>query len=48
MSCEEGYTFKESVSNKTKLRGETGEKSQRPTGKTESLKTDRGTFKNKC
>ena len=30
------------------LRGETSEATQRPTSKTESMKTDRGTFKNKC
>lgn len=31
-----------------KLRGETGESTQRPTAKTESVKSDRGTFKSKC
>ena len=32
---------------KKPLRGETNEKSQRPTQKTESVKTDRGSFKMK-
>lgn len=31
-----------------KLRGETNEQTQRPVAKTESVKSDRGTFKSKC
>ena len=43
-----GLTETSKIDNKAKLRGETGEKSQRPTAKTESISSDRGTFKNKC
>ena len=32
----------------TKLRDETSLATQRPVAKTESVKSDRGTFKNKC
>lgn len=31
-----------------KLRGETNEQTQRPVDKTESVKSDRGTFPSKC
>ena len=30
------------------LRGETNEESQRPTAKSETVKSDRGSFKSKC
>lgn len=44
----DGLSERESINEKAKLRGETGESTQRPTGKTESVSSDRGTFKNKC
>lgn len=31
-----------------KLRGETNEQTQRPTAKTETVSSDRGSFKSKC
>ena len=43
-----GLSERESFDNQMKLRGETNEATQRPTSETESLSTDRGTFKCKC
>ena len=43
-----GLTEKSSIDKKMKLRGETNEKSQRPVAKDKSIKSDRGTFKDKC
>lgn len=49
-AAEDGLNMRESISHKDKLRGDTGEKTQRPTAKTETLKDDqgRGSFKSKC
>lgn len=43
----DGLAERESFS-KDNLRGETSEATQRPTGKTETVKSDRGTFKSRC
>jgi len=43
-----GLSERSSFSNDMKLRGETSEATQRPTAKTESVKSDRGSFKCKC
>lgn len=47
---EEGLSYKESQSNKEKLRQETNEKTQRPKSQTKTVKGDggRGSFKSKC
>lgn len=44
---EKGLTEQQKFDAKKPLRGETGESTQRPTGETKSVKTDRGTFKDK-
>lgn len=43
-----GLNERSGFDHKTKLRGETSEATQRPTGKTKSVSSDRGTFKDKC
>jgi len=43
-----GLTEKSPIDKEQKLRKETDLKSQRPEAKTESISSDRGTFKNKC
>lgn len=45
LGLNEQYACKDGT--KMKLRGETDEGSQRPTRPTESIKSDRGTFKHK-
>lgn len=45
---DKGLSEQSSFDEKAKLRGETNEASQRPTGKTESVKSDRGSFKSRC
>jgi hypothetical protein len=42
-----GLTEQSGFDAKAKLRGETNEKSQRPTATTKKVKTDRGTFTDK-
>lgn len=44
----DGLASRESVDHKKPLRGDTGEATQRPTGKTETVKSDRGTFRSRC
>ena len=44
----DGLSDRESFSHDGKLRGETSEATQRPTAKTKSMSSDRGTFKDKC
>lgn len=44
-SVQDGLTEKSKFDVKKPLRGETDEKSQRPTSMTENVKTDRGSFK---
>ena len=43
-----GLIEQDGFSTTMKLRGETNHSSPRPTSTTKSMKTDRGTFKNKC
>ena len=43
-----GLTSRESIDNSAKLRKDTGEATQRPVGQDKSIKSDRGTFTNKC
>ncbi|MBT7080277.1 MAG: hypothetical protein HN929_02220 [Chloroflexi bacterium] len=45
---EKGLVEQKKFDSKAPPRGETGEEAQRPTSKTETMKTDRGTFKDKC
>jgi len=47
---EDGLSDRESIDKDAKLRGETGISTQRPTGKTVTMKDDqgRGSFKSKC
>lgn len=45
---EKGLTEQTKFDEKAKLRQETDEKSQRPVAQTKSVKSDRGTFKDKC
>jgi len=43
-----GLTEKSPIDKESKLRKETDLKTQRPVAKTETIKADRGSFKNKC
>ena len=45
---EKGYTDEGKIDNKATPRKETNEKSQRPTSEQKSVKSDRGSFKDKC
>ena len=43
-----GLSERSSFDSNMKLRGETGEGTQRPTATTKTVKTDRGSFTDKC
>lgn len=43
-----GLSERSGFSHDGKLRGETSEKEQRPKAKTETVSSDRGSFKNRC
>jgi len=43
-----GLSSREAYTHDTKLRGSTGDQTERPTCKSESISSDRGTFKSKC
>ena len=43
-----GLTSQESFGSDLKLRKDTGDMTQRPVAENKKLKTDRGTFTNKC
>jgi len=47
-NAEQGYTDEGKVDNKTPPRAETNEMTQRPVATDKSVKSDRGTFKDKC
>ena len=43
-----GYSEEGKIDKEQKLRAETNEKTQRPVATNKSVKSDRGTFKDKC
>lgn len=48
MIDDKGLIERSKIDHKMPLRKETSEATQRPTAQTKSVKSDRGTFKDKC